>query len=195
MSNVPTGTSAFSIRVMILPNRSAMGTPRRRIPTNPRPSSPPFFSTISYASRTSVRSISDADMSCAFWRSPVLREGAFEFIVACTSQDNGYPLYSTQHQRSSDTAPIRCNSRIGIEKPGRLRSGGVRWTSYLRRRPGLYRRHSALAQCASVHQHLFAELLEKLPEESHVLRHLAKCQPPDSALRPLRDRAPCPRVQ
>src|ERR1700691_1732956 len=117
MSNVPTGTSAFSIRVMILPNRSAMGTPRRRIPTNPRPSTPPFFSTISYARRTSVRSISDADMSCAFWRRPVLREGAFEFIVAFTSRNNGYPLYSTQQQRSSDTALIRCNSRIGIEQP------------------------------------------------------------------------------
>src|SRR5271156_3101531 len=75
------------MRVMILPSRSAIGTPRRRIPTNPKPSTPPFFSTISYASRTSVRSISDADISCAFWRRPVLREGAFAFIVACTSQN------------------------------------------------------------------------------------------------------------
>jgi hypothetical protein len=33
-----------------------------------------------------VRSISDADISCAFWRSPVLREGAFAFIVAYTSR-------------------------------------------------------------------------------------------------------------
>jgi hypothetical protein len=40
-------------------------------------------------------------MSCAFWRRPVLREGAFEFIVARTSQNNGFSLYSTQSQRSS----------------------------------------------------------------------------------------------
>src|ERR1035438_9667650 len=81
MSNVPTGTLAFSIRVMIFPRRSAMGTPRRRIPTNPKPSTPPFFSTISYAKRTRVRSISDADISCAFWRRPVLRERVLAFIV------------------------------------------------------------------------------------------------------------------
>src|ERR1700722_5567655 len=119
MSNVPTGTLAFSMRVMIFPRRSAMGTPRRRIPTNPKPSTPPFFSTISYAKRTSVRSISDADISCAFWRRPVLREGFFAFIVECASQISipywvqpltwaehghrrgGFPLYSTQRQRSS----------------------------------------------------------------------------------------------
>src|SRR5271170_4698653 len=111
ISNVPTGILAFSMRVMILPSRSAIGTPRRRIPTNPKPSMPPFFSTISYASRTSVRSISDADMSCAFWRSPVLREGAFEFIVARTSQNDGFQLYSTQSQRSSGIALMQVVDR------------------------------------------------------------------------------------
>src|SRR5208282_6077013 len=50
---------------IILPSRSAIGTPRRRIPTSPKPSTPPFFSRISYAHRTSVRSISDADISCS----------------------------------------------------------------------------------------------------------------------------------
>src|ERR1035437_7724929 len=30
-----------------LPSRSAIGTPRRRIPTSPKPSTPPFFSRIS----------------------------------------------------------------------------------------------------------------------------------------------------
>src|SRR5208283_2646917 len=57
-----------------------MGTPRRRMPTNPRPSTPPFFSRISWASRTSVRSISEPDINCAFCRSAVLRT-AFFFTV------------------------------------------------------------------------------------------------------------------
>src|ERR1700740_3606168 len=48
-----------------------MGTPRRRIPTNPRPSTPPFFSRIWWARRTSVRSISVPDISCAFCCRPV----------------------------------------------------------------------------------------------------------------------------
>src|SRR5271155_645420 len=105
MSSVPTGTLAFSMRVMILPSRSAIGTPRRRIPTNPKPSTPPFFSTISYARRTSVRSISDADISCAFWRRPVLREGAFAFIVECTS-----------HNCISDTLPALPGAHLEPER-------------------------------------------------------------------------------
>src|ERR1700751_27407 len=55
---------------MNLARRWAMGTPRRLMPTSPRSSEPPFFSTIAWARRTSVRPISEADMSCAFWRKP-----------------------------------------------------------------------------------------------------------------------------
>src|SRR6266851_710290 len=57
-----------------------MGTPRRRIPTSPKPSTPPFFSRISWARRTSVRSISEPDINCAFCVSVVLRT-AFFFVV------------------------------------------------------------------------------------------------------------------
>src|ERR1035438_6042863 len=42
-------------------SRCASGTPRRMMPTSPRLATPLFFSTISCASRTRVRSISDAD--------------------------------------------------------------------------------------------------------------------------------------
>jgi hypothetical protein len=41
---------------------------------------PPFFSTISWARRTRVRSTSEADMSCAFWRNPDLGEVLFVAI-------------------------------------------------------------------------------------------------------------------
>src|SRR5215469_11874257 len=88
MSRVPTGTGFFSTRPMNFASRSAIGTPRRRIPTSPKSSEPPFFSMISCARRTSVRSISDEDMSCAFWRSPDL--GA-EFLVAMTGLHHTRP--------------------------------------------------------------------------------------------------------
>src|SRR5580704_8788011 len=68
ISSVPTGTWVFSIRPIICPRRCARNTPRRRIPTRPRPVAPLFFSMISWTNRTSVRSISDADINCAFSR-------------------------------------------------------------------------------------------------------------------------------
>src|SRR6266550_2877878 len=68
MSSEPTGTGVFSMRWIIAPSRWARKTPRRRIPTKPRSAAPSFFSIISWASRTRVRSISEADMSCAFSR-------------------------------------------------------------------------------------------------------------------------------
>src|SRR3954471_12880098 len=60
---------------MIFAIRSARGTPRRLMPTSVRFSTPLFFSTISCASRTRVRSISEPDINCAFSRSGALREG------------------------------------------------------------------------------------------------------------------------
>src|SRR3982751_2614777 len=60
---------------MILVMRSASGTPRRLMPTSVRFSTPLFFSTISCASRTRVRSISEPDINCAFSRRGALREG------------------------------------------------------------------------------------------------------------------------
>src|SRR5580693_6723310 len=56
------------MRPIICPRRCARKTPRRRIPTRPRPVAPLFFSMISWTNRTSVRSISDADINCAFSR-------------------------------------------------------------------------------------------------------------------------------
>src|SRR5712671_1012955 len=68
MSSVPTETGVFSIFVTKSPSRLANGTPRRLMPTNPRRSTPLFFSTISCARRTRVRSISEADIKRAFSR-------------------------------------------------------------------------------------------------------------------------------
>src|SRR5947209_5298476 len=75
MSRLPTGTFFFSICWMSLAMGSARGTPRRLMPTRVRFSTPLFFSTISCASRTRVRSISEPDINCAFSRSGALREG------------------------------------------------------------------------------------------------------------------------
>ena len=55
-----------------LPSRSASGTPRRLMPTSARSSLPLLFSTISWARRTSVRSISEADISLPLVRREVL---------------------------------------------------------------------------------------------------------------------------
>src|SRR4051812_32919624 len=71
MSSVATGTFflLFSMFWMSLARRSASGTPRRLMPTSARFSTP-VFSVISWARRTSVRSISEADINCAFsWTS------------------------------------------------------------------------------------------------------------------------------
>src|ERR1035441_6510013 len=78
MSRVPTGTAIFSMRPRTFASRCASGTPRRMIPTNPRLATPLFFSTISWASRTRVRSISDADRICDFSRR---LEGWMEALV------------------------------------------------------------------------------------------------------------------
>ena len=65
---MPTGISVFSMLRISCASRLASGAPRRRMPTSARFWTPLFFSTISCASRISVRSISEADMSCAFSR-------------------------------------------------------------------------------------------------------------------------------
>ena len=64
--------------------RSARNTPRRRIPTSPKSFAPSFFSMISCTSRTSVRSISDADINWAFWRRLGRRTGGLEDINAAS---------------------------------------------------------------------------------------------------------------
>jgi len=84
MSSVPTGTGVFSIRLIICPMRWAKNTPRRRIPTSPKSVAPSFFSMISCTRRTSVRSISDADINCAFWRRFGRRSGILEDINAAS---------------------------------------------------------------------------------------------------------------
>src|ERR1700677_4789915 len=58
-----------------------MGTPRRRIPTSPRFSTPPFFSRISCARRTSVRSHAEPEHNCGFCRSAVLRTAFFLIVM------------------------------------------------------------------------------------------------------------------
>src|SRR6266571_3705108 len=84
MSSEPTGTGVFSMRWIMAPRRWARKTPRRRIPTKPRSAAPSFFSIISWASRTRVRSISEADMSCAFSRRLDWRDEALAVMNAAS---------------------------------------------------------------------------------------------------------------
>src|SRR5271154_137661 len=69
MSSTPVSTGCFSMVAMRAPMRWARGTPRRLMPMRPRFFPPSFFSTISWARRTRVRSISEADMRRLFSRS------------------------------------------------------------------------------------------------------------------------------
>src|SRR5438309_859690 len=66
MSSTPTGTFTPSIPRIACAIRCASGTPRRTIPISARFFVPPLFSTISCASRCSVRSISGADINWLF---------------------------------------------------------------------------------------------------------------------------------
>src|SRR5580658_9838269 len=68
MSRMPVGMVRFSRASIFLARRSARGTPRRRMPIKASLSRSLVFSRISWARRTSVRSISDALMSWAFSR-------------------------------------------------------------------------------------------------------------------------------
>src|SRR6266851_5007325 len=132
MSSVPTGTFAFSMRATILPSRSAIGTPRRRIPTNPSASTPPFFSTISYANLTLIRKISDADINWAFWRRAILREGFLAFIVGCASSlrwsfvELGLSLYSTLLVRVKQSVASACFRRTLSDPGGNQEFSGPR---------------------------------------------------------------------
>src|SRR5258708_1323149 len=81
MSSVPLATGFFSICWMSLARRLARGPPRRLIPTRTRSSVPLFFSTIWCASRTSVRSTSEADMIRPFSRRLGSRDADSAFMV------------------------------------------------------------------------------------------------------------------
>src|SRR5207249_2014629 len=93
MSKAPTGTKVFSVRSMIFAKRCASGTPRRRMPRKANPSTPSFFSTISYARRTMVRSTSDADINCAFWRKGAVSGIASGLISFLSGFVVGFRLY------------------------------------------------------------------------------------------------------
>ena len=85
MSSTPVSTGRFSMPEISLPSRSASGTPRRLMPTSARSSLPLLFSTISWARRTRVRSISEADISLPLMRRP----GLFSVsLIDCLSQDD-----------------------------------------------------------------------------------------------------------
>src|SRR5579875_581305 len=68
MSSTPTSTGCRSMVSMSLPMRWARGTPRRLMPTRPTLAAPLLRSTISWARRTRVRSISEEDMRRPFSR-------------------------------------------------------------------------------------------------------------------------------
>src|ERR1700761_5417079 len=85
MSSTPVGTGAFSIVEISLPRRSASGTPRRLMPINTMPSPPWLFSTISCARRTSVRSISEADISLPFTRREVFSVASLMGYSRCSA--------------------------------------------------------------------------------------------------------------
>src|SRR5262245_55619545 len=68
ISRMPTGTLRCSSASILAASRCAKGTPRRRMPMKASLSRSALFSRISWARRTSVRSISEALISCAFSR-------------------------------------------------------------------------------------------------------------------------------
>src|SRR5580698_4762125 len=69
MSSTPVWIGRFTMPLISAASRSASGIPRRLMPTSARPSQPLVFSTIWWARRTSVRSISEADIKRPFSRS------------------------------------------------------------------------------------------------------------------------------
>src|ERR1700733_1262097 len=81
MSKTPVSTGCFSICSISFARRCASGTPRRLIPTRPTFLLPSCFSTISCASRTSVRSISEADISRPFSRNLGFRTSVVSLIA------------------------------------------------------------------------------------------------------------------
>src|SRR4051794_1291321 len=72
------------MRLITAASLCARGTPRRLIPTIARSAAPLFFSAISCARRTSVRSISEADMSWPFSRRLELRDVGLGFMNAAS---------------------------------------------------------------------------------------------------------------
>ena len=100
---MPVSTGRFSIPAISLPRRSASGTPRRLMPISTRSSLPLLFSTISWARRTSVRSISEADISLPFTR----RVGVVVFFAHGFSR----ALLSSSHP-GDDTKAWRQRSKL-----------------------------------------------------------------------------------
>src|ERR1700740_2684658 len=96
MSSTPTGTFTPSIPRIACAIRCASGTPRRTIPISAKCFVPPLFSTISCASRCSVRSISSADINCAF---SMMRMG--RVIVSLVAAERSI-------QQSNTCLPSRC---------------------------------------------------------------------------------------
>src|SRR5580698_5975712 len=89
------------------------------MPTSARSSTPLFFSRISCASRIRVRSISDADMSCAFCWISTGRSGAREVINAAS-----YACGKTRARPGREPAWIVAESGAGIGRT--QKQGGQR---------------------------------------------------------------------
>src|SRR5579863_700218 len=90
MSRTPVSTGHFSILEIRRPRRCARGTPRRLMPIITMSLQSLLFSTTSWARRTSVSSISEADISL-----PLVRRACFpsaSLIERCpaVSLDGGY---------------------------------------------------------------------------------------------------------
>src|SRR5580698_789212 len=168
MSSTPTSTVCFSIPLISVASRLAKGTPRRCTPTRPRFSAPLFFSIISWARRTRVRSISEADRIRPFSRRTGLelvcesvirllrddtrcwRCGASNPWMNCASGIDGEPAACAQNARTQYSTDGRkgnhhdCGKRRHEQNNGRVpirRKPEVNKPRYLLRRLGILMDH------------------------------------------------------
>ena len=110
MSSSPTGRCTPSIRAMFPASLRASGTPRVWMPIRHRSSVPSFFSRISCAMRTSVRSMAAASMTFALHLSSTAMPPCIEkrpVRVQTRRQRAGRP-HSSSHRDSigRDTLPV-----------------------------------------------------------------------------------------
>src|SRR5665213_2950529 len=194
MSSTPVSTGHFSIFEISEPSRWASGTPRRLMPTSPRFSQPSCFSTISWARRTSVRSISEADMRRPFSRSLGLLSGSLSVLLVWVVSLIAIALDDISSPASIEGAECRVLHRNLVPHPQKAAHSATDRRKHKQNpgdqaTPGKHHSGAKLGRteetlhrlCLGIGRESMLDLQMKLlgqlgVETSHIMQHIARHQ-------------------
>src|SRR5436309_13548687 len=111
MSRLPWAGTLPSNSPILCARRDAIGTPRRRIPTRPRSSTPLLRSTISWAIRVMIRRRPSASTISAFSLSTMSPPGASHWLPCARARPRGGARSPAERYRAA-RPPASCDGRL-----------------------------------------------------------------------------------